>query len=554
MLTAPDIALSTCEITLKPQSCSRRDCGRKVVRLIAVSDFIDDGDRRTRIITEPARSQSPLWKSHDPTDAFVLSKDIETPRCHLFTESYIKTLANRYYRIPTGVTTFVLYKSTTRPFEVHTRFWACSKSRNPGFCACGITARDGDDVIVIDMCNGRFLETSVQISIKSRLPLAKGIRITEAISGKRYTVYFPSGVYVRTDVFEWGLNVQIQSSGRDFNHVTGLCGLGEVTSSFQAANKGLPPEMNGTQQWRRRKSAPAVSLSADDTNTWYGQRCLVKETLPNEFKRCKSVVFMNVDKISQTSFTRQTSQNKSNQSNPFDDGKTDAFLAALAVSSYCKRLLTDTPLGRACNPVVGQRNVDNLLRICIRDMRYTGVSSMAWGAAVMLQDSCEDLVMKNTSAWEMSSSSNRPTPPTSITSTMCSRMCNDRGRCINGTCKCRRGYTSDDCSVPSRSPPQLISVHNDGECDMRAFLCKQVRLVGEGFHNSRDLMCSLAEITEASGGTQTFLSKATYESFRGVTCEVPRSHDTDSAAFSGYQVRVSNDGNLWSQPVTSFYP
>lgn len=72
--------------------------------------------------------------------------------------------------------------------QVHARFWACSKSRNPGYCACGVAARDGDDVIVIDMCRGRFMETSVQISIKSKLPLAKGIRITEAISGKRYTV------------------------------------------------------------------------------------------------------------------------------------------------------------------------------------------------------------------------------------------------------------------------------------------------------------------------------------------------------------------------------
>ena len=71
MLSAADIALSTCEVTMKPQSCSRRDCGRKVVRIAAVSDFINDGDRSTHIITEPARSQSPLWKSHDPPDAFV---------------------------------------------------------------------------------------------------------------------------------------------------------------------------------------------------------------------------------------------------------------------------------------------------------------------------------------------------------------------------------------------------------------------------------------------------------------------------------------------------
>lgn len=71
MLSGADIALSTCEVTMKPQSCSRRDCGRKVVKIVAASDFIKDGDRRTRIITEPARSQSPLWKSHDPPDAFV---------------------------------------------------------------------------------------------------------------------------------------------------------------------------------------------------------------------------------------------------------------------------------------------------------------------------------------------------------------------------------------------------------------------------------------------------------------------------------------------------
>ena len=53
---------------------------------------------------------------------------------------------------------------------------------------------------------------------------------------------------------------------------------------------------------------------------------------------------------------------------------------------------------------------------------------------------------------------------------------------------------------------------------------------------------------QASVGSRIFLSKATYESHRGVTCEVPRSHDTD-VALSDYHVRVSNDGHLWSQPL-----
>ena len=61
--------------------------------------------------------------------------------------------------------------------------------------------------------------------------------------------------------------------------------------------------------------------------------------------------------------------NQSDQLKLSDDGKTDTLLAVLAVISYCKRLLTDTPLGKVCNAVVGQRNVDKLLKICIRDMR-----------------------------------------------------------------------------------------------------------------------------------------------------------------------------------------
>ena len=62
-------------------------------------------------------------------------------------------------------------------------------------------------------------------------------------------------------------------------------------------------------------------------------------------------------------------QNPSNQFNPYGDGSPNNLLTVLAVISYCKRLLTSSPLARACRPFIGQQNVDQLLRICIRDMR-----------------------------------------------------------------------------------------------------------------------------------------------------------------------------------------
>ncbi|XP_022791598.1 neurogenic locus notch homolog protein 2-like isoform X2 [Stylophora pistillata] len=583
MSSTSDIALSTCEVILKPQPCSRRDCGRKVVRFVAVSDYIDDGDRRTRIVTEPTRSQSLLWNSYDPADVFVLSKDVKTPRCYLFTESYMKTLTGRYYRISTGATTLLLYKSAARLFEVHTRLWACSRSSNRGFCACGVAVRDGDDVIEINMCRGRFAETSVQISVRSRPPLAKGVRITEALAGKRYTVYFPSGVYVRVDVFNWGLNVQIQSSGRDLNQVTGLCSLGEVSSSSQTPNEGLPLEMNETQQWRildahslfnhkpvhyrQHRTEKPFCLCTLNSNIEKKRKCascelkcrrhqhVIWPALFRERDITRRVHALQIGRDLERRSNRSDGYppllyHPTNQSNLSEEGRPDTFLAVLAIVSYCKRLLTDTPLGKACIHLVGQRTVDQLKRICIRDTRFTGVLGMAWGVASILQDTCEDTFLKNTSLWEKSISTEGLTP-TRIKNVMCPRLCSERGRCINGACKCRRGYTSDDCSVPSRSPPQLIGVHNDGTCDMKAFHCKQVRLVGEGFHNSRELKCSFAEVKDTTFETQTFLSKATYESFRGLTCETPGSHDTEKA-FISYQVRVSNDGSLWSQPIPLF--
>lgn len=62
-------------------------------------------------------------------------------------------------------------------------------------------------------------------------------------------------------------------------------------------------------------------------------------------------------------------QNLPNQFNLSNHDPSDSLLAVLAVISYCKRLLTNSPLARACAPIIGQRNVEQLVKICIRDIR-----------------------------------------------------------------------------------------------------------------------------------------------------------------------------------------
>ena len=66
-----DIALSKCEVTFTPETCSDSDCGRRVVKVTSIADFTKDGDRSTRIITVPVEQAPAVWTGYDPPDAFV---------------------------------------------------------------------------------------------------------------------------------------------------------------------------------------------------------------------------------------------------------------------------------------------------------------------------------------------------------------------------------------------------------------------------------------------------------------------------------------------------
>jgi hypothetical protein len=67
--------------------------------------------------------------------------------------------------------------------------WLCTTSQEkPSFCPCGVAIREMNDLIVMDMCDGQFMKTTLQIYVRSLLPLKEGIEITEANHGKRFTV------------------------------------------------------------------------------------------------------------------------------------------------------------------------------------------------------------------------------------------------------------------------------------------------------------------------------------------------------------------------------
>ncbi|XP_035265464.1 von Willebrand factor D and EGF domain-containing protein [Anguilla anguilla] len=219
----PNLALSACQVELPRSPCHNGSCSSASVHFTAVTDFVQDGDRTTAIWVKPIVSQNFLWSGYTPESVKIHVKDVPSAYCYSFTDPHIITLDGRKYdNYKTG--TFVLYKSTVWEFEVQVRQWECSSLHYPSSCACGFVARDGGNLISFDMCDGELHDTKPQLSVKKRDTARRSVRITESYQGRKVTITFSSGAFVRVDVAEWGMSLTIRAPSSDFGHTEGLCG------------------------------------------------------------------------------------------------------------------------------------------------------------------------------------------------------------------------------------------------------------------------------------------------------------------------------------------
>ncbi|KAG7469638.1 hypothetical protein MATL_G00131040 [Megalops atlanticus] len=219
----PNLALSACQVELSRSLCGNGSCSSATVYFTAVIDFVQDGDRTTEIWVKPIVSKNFLWSGYTPQSVQIRVKDVPFAYCYSFTDPHVITFDGRKYdNYKTG--TFVLYKSMMWEFEVHVRQWECGSLHFPSSCACGFVARDRGDIIAFDMCNGEQQSTRPHLSVKNRDTVRSSIRITESYQGRKVTITFSSGAFVRADVADWGMSLTLRAPSSDFGHTEGLCG------------------------------------------------------------------------------------------------------------------------------------------------------------------------------------------------------------------------------------------------------------------------------------------------------------------------------------------
>ncbi|XP_013403680.1 von Willebrand factor D and EGF domain-containing protein-like isoform X2 [Lingula anatina] len=564
----------------------RRKRATVSTKLLSVRDFVSDGTKNVSAVFQKLSAvQAPLFHQLQPPDIRVESSSDATAMCSCTGDPHCTPFDRKETFHMYSVGEFVLAKSTSRPFEVHMRTWKCN-SRGAS-CICGVAAREGNDVILIDGCHSvglKMKQMRVTTHVKSNSQLAAGTRIKRNKDGRIIEVFFTSGAYLKVLSNRRSLGVYLTVPSDDFENTAGICGVfngngsDDLTGSDGVKHRFERIPYVFTESWRIQKGhslfdqLPPPEPSASTNNPAFCQcnrrtgniDCRPENRQRNpvrKINRNKDIT----DEVNRKSRLRRSTTftdtaTDSDMTYNYDYGDLNATAVNVKWSSSAQmkaaiKLCTDAAkASSAFTPCEksGLVNVQEIVDGCVDDMKITnGDKTYLDSVASTFDTICQEEILKDPKYYTAQPDGTMGIP--SFISNMCSTPCKN-GTCVNGACVCDKNCVGDDCSVDTTKPPIAFGLTRSDACDIRTRPCRLVFLVMGNVADTPGLWCRVKErvnLGPFGGVLRMFRTKGHFQSYAEVSCEIPESPVHKGLKTSStYQISVSSDGTTWSSDVT----
>eukprot|EP00795_Rhopilema_esculentum_P011219 gene11219-21402_t len=547
------------------------------------------------------------WVSHKKiSDIQVITSDKRWGFCYSTGDPHIRTFGSQYYH-HYQVGDYQMVRTTNNAFEIHIRTWQCAQVA----CNCGIAAREGEDIVVIDMCRDSIPRP--RLPRKEEMERSDGTVVTVDSTGRLFTISFSSGATITFNTIYWSYgntyfgDITVKLPPLYHGKTLGLCGTyddqrdNELISRYERiwdsklpSHRVAPKEF--TESWRLRSDESLFYYKPKDKvckrRTREKQYCKCEEIMIDEKVENKATCgalgeaamfsanqkplrFANEDICSRRK-RRSVHRSGDSITIPDDDGSSDYVYdptplnitipvwptktgkTQADVQKYCTDTIMNSQTGKMCQKL-DSFDFSPTIDQCVEDIKVTDDFELVTSAIQSLAEKCKDDLISNVTYWSRDPSGNVTLSlPAEVFAISCPGLCSGKGTCVNGTCECFKGFSAPDCSVNITTGPTFRYIQNNGFCDIQKRSdCSRIRVIGRNFIASRNLSCrmtpiKMSNLSDSKTDKQIF-TKATLLSFGEMTCDMvdnPVKSYTSSingTPYVRFKIEVSNDGIIFSK-------
>lgn len=499
----------------------------KTVTISALEDFIDDGERTITLVTNPLISHAIFYEDVNPEDITVRTRSRPSGHCSSTGDPHYNTFDGRYYHFY-GRGYVLMTRSISRDFEVQAITHGGGYSRN-----CAVAARENNDLVIFDACDGSFEITERITSTGSARP------IIYQRGGNQYVVDFASGARVQAHTWGSNMNVYIDVPGADWDNTYGMCGTFDGNSNNDGnpsyvihSYSALPSNWkidSSTSLWNWRPT-----VQEDDSSNQESQEshtCNYTRPLTHR----PIIRTANVEDITDLIIeTRQRNtddldQGKNYTFEPRDDDIVPETISEEDATILCNQRFGDDTVALCIN--LANINLDRFINNCIEDLVQMGDEAFLEDSYQDLIQECEQRIIANQTILQVRSGA------VETITNLCIDGCSRFGSCQNGECVCQEGYGGSDCLVNIIEDPQVNSIYPD-KCDLNhpEECTNYIRVSGSNFLNSDDLTCHYQAFYDTYSRTWTQLGR--YMGYSTVMCPTPNQTEIPTVV----NMDVSNHG------------